>query len=296
MSEELVARPHLNEPAARSLDAIARAVLAATWETYALTYASESWRHLGFKTFEEWAQSFPKYQLPPDERRPVVTELAGLGMTQRQIAAVVGVDPATVNRDLKPVADATGTESGRAEEVAPGVADATDVPHVAQNSGDNEWYTPPAYIEAAIRVMGGIDLDPASSITANAVVKAKTIYTPEDDGLSQPWAGRVWMNPPYAQPLVSHFCARLVEHFASGKVSQACVLVNNATETEWFQGLATSASGVCFPNGRVRFWHPEKQSATPLQGQALLYFGSETAAFLEHFATFGFVAEIREVR
>lgn len=164
--------------------------------------------------------------------------------------------------------------------------------HVGHNSGDSEWFTPEPYIKSARAVMGDIDLDPGSTAEANEVIGATMFYGEADDGLSKPWQGRVWMNPPYARPLIDNFCAKLTEEYAAGNVTQACVLVNNATETGWFHTLLEVASAVCFHRQRIRFWHPRKESATPLQGQTILYFGENLEAFRSEFLRFGFVVAL----
>ncbi len=168
------------------------------------------------------------------------------------------------------------------------VVDAYRTPHVARNSGNNEWYTPAEYITAARAVMGQIDLDPASSPEANAVVRASQFYTAQDDGLSLPWYGRVWLNPPYAKDLIGEFIGKLCQTVKDGHVNQAIVLVNNATETAWFQELMTVAAAIIFPRGRVRYWRPnDDEAGAPLQGQAIVYTGHNPADFLTKFAQFG---------
>jgi len=157
--------------------------------------------------------------------------------------------------------------------------------HVSNNSGENEWYTPECYIESARLVMGSIDLDPASSIIANERVKANKFYTQDEDGLSFDWYGNVWMNPPYAQPLIFQFISKLIE---SREINQAIILVNNGTETQWGQLLLSNSSAVCFHQSRIRFIDKYGNlGQAPLQGQMICYIGSNIDNFVNEFKQYG---------
>lgn len=160
-------------------------------------------------------------------------------------------------------------------------------PHVANNGGVSEWYTPADIVAAVTDVLGRIDLDPASSEAANKIVGASVYYTAEEDGLTRPWGGLVYLNPPYTQPAVVSFATRLADEFRAGNITAAVALTNNATETAWWQVLSAAASAVCFPAGRLGFTDPEGNEAHPLQGQAIVYLGPDPGAFVTRFALFG---------
>ncbi len=160
-------------------------------------------------------------------------------------------------------------------------------PHVANNTGQFEWYTPAEFVDAARRVMGTIDLDPASCELANRVVQAKRIYTKEDDGLAQTWRGRVWLNPPYAKGLIDAFADKVASERPNYK--ELIAIVNNGTETKWFATLVSVASALCLPRGRVKFYPGDgcERESGPLQGQAILYVGDDQNAFVCEFASMG---------
>lgn len=156
-------------------------------------------------------------------------------------------------------------------------------------SDSDEWYTPPLYIEAARRVMGGIDLDPASCALANTVVQADEIFTVNEDGLQKPWKGRVWLNPPYGN-LKDKFVDHLLLDYSDGRVEQAVLCLNaHAVDTVWFQPLWRHP--VCLTHHRVRFFggqqNKDVDDQAPTTGTAFVYVGLNEDAFAEEFSLFG---------
>ncbi len=159
-------------------------------------------------------------------------------------------------------------------------------------SENNEWYTPSRYIEAARLVMGGIDLDPASCEMANQIVQSTTYYTKEDNGLSKPFYGRIWCNPPYGftngKSNQGLWVRKLVDEYERGNVEQAVLLVNAVTDRTWFHLLWQFP--ICFTDHRIAFYSPDKRVPAPTHGNALVYFGSRESRFIEVFSQFGRIA------
>lgn len=162
---------------------------------------------------------------------------------------------------------------------------------VLKSSDSVEWYTPARYVQTARDVLGGIDLDPASCAEANRTVCASVFYDAESDGLSQPWVGRVWMNPPYGRACPD-FVAKLLAEYQAGKVNSAIALLNAySTDTRWFQPLWDHT--LCFTDHRIDFNSPATRTgkSTPTTGSVFVYLGPTPERFTEAFDRYGAVVQ-----
>lgn len=170
---------------------------------------------------------------------------------------------------------------------------AKGVPKALQQSENNEWYTPAPYIEAARRVMGSVDLDPASNALANEIVQAARFYTIQDNGLSCVWHGNVWLNPPYGRDEGESnqgiWSTYLLQQFQNKTVSQAILLVNAVTDRQWFQPLWDYL--ICFTHHRIRFYNELREFGQPTHGNALVYLGDNQSGFTREFSAFGVIAK-----
>lgn len=148
------------------------------------------------------------------------------------------------------------------------------------------WYTPSWLIDRARQMLGAIDLDPATCEAAQSVVQAARYYTATENGLIQPWHGRMWINPPYSAP--TPWVRRLINGYRTGDITSALMLTNSYTETNWWQELATVGT-ILFFRGRLQFWHPGKTSDRNRTGQTLAYLGPDVDRFRAVFADLGVI-------
>lgn len=113
-------------------------------------------------------------------------------------------------------------------------------------TGD-EWMTPPDFVAQLEAEFGAFDLDPCAR---EASAQAPLYYTKEDDGLAQPWHGRVFVNPPYSAPK-PWIEKAIAENFHNSALT--ILLLPAATDVGWFHDLVLVHANVRFLRGRLRF-------------------------------------------
>lgn len=164
----------------------------------------------------------------------------------------------------------------------------------------SSWYTPPEIVDAAREALGGqIDLDPASCAVANDTVKAARFYSLEagEDGLSLPWRGRVFLNPP-SPP--RRWWQRSIEHCVglrlAGKEPPSIVYVAYSIEQlqqsqGWTPGSPMLSYLTCVPKKRIPFMGMKSGELVtgkqPAHANAIVGVNVDPNAFRKAFGSIG---------
>ena len=124
--------------------------------------------------------------------------------------------------------------------------------------------------------LGPFDLDPCAPVVRPWEIASKH-FTVEDDGLSLPWSGRVWLNPPFGREAIK-WLRKMVRHF------DGIALVPARTETAMFYETVWGVDdGVCFIKGRPHFHYVDGTRAKANSGApiALVAYGLRNLDYLK---------------
>jgi len=149
---------------------------------------------------------------------------------------------------------------------------------------NDEWLTPPHILKA----LGEFDLDPCAPIV-RPWDTAKNHLTIEDNGLSLPWKGKVWCNPPYGLE-AAMWLNKLAEH------GNGIALIFARTETKmFFDQVWNKADSLLFIEGRLFFHYADGTKAKANSGapSVLIAYGKNNADILENCGIKGYFVKLR---
>ena len=137
--------------------------------------------------------------------------------------------------------------------------------------GTNDWLTPPELLAK----LGEFDLDPCAS-QYQPWKTAKKQYTVLDDGLTQPWNGMVYCNPPYGK-FAAEWIIRMSQH------GNGIALVFARTDTALYHAhIFPTATSILFLKGRLSFHTPGGgKSGTAGSPSILIAWGEEATERLK---------------
>jgi ParB-like chromosome segregation protein Spo0J len=150
--------------------------------------------------------------------------------------------------------------------------------HFSSEKADT--WTPQIIIDAVLVCLEEIDLDPCSNLGKNHI-PAQNHFSIEDDGLSQEWHGRIYMNPPYGHE-IKKWTEKLCQEHTAGRTIEAIALVPARTDTQWWLQLRDFP--VCFVTGRLKFVGNVESAPFP---SAVFYLGEHIGKFYRAFDEVG---------
>jgi phage N-6-adenine-methyltransferase len=123
------------------------------------------------------------------------------------------------------------------------------------SSKTDMWETPQDLFER-LNNIHRFTLD-VCAIPSNA--KCHAYYTPEQNGLNQPWIGSCWMNPPYGRE-IGKWVRKAYESAQQG--AKVVCLLPARTDTAWFHDYCKKGK-VEFLRGRLKFGGSKNSAPFP---------------------------------
>ena len=163
-------------------------------------------------------------------------------------------------------------------------APTTGFAHEDRHNDSVDWYTPP-WVFSELGMM--FDLDPCQPENGVMWIPALQTYNyPHSDGLALPWAGNVWLNPPYGKHTAS-WLAKMHLH------RQGICLVFARTDCAWFHDYIAKADAVLFVRRRIAFVDGLGVSKGGGAGAGSLFaaWGSDCVAALQRLAHRGLIIQ-----
>jgi len=160
----------------------------------------------------------------------------------------------------------------------------------SEGADKDDWCTPPRVYEPLWETCG-IDMDPCAG---DYQTLARINIDEDQDGLTTPWEGVVYCNPPYSEK--SRWIERAIDQYQNNRtVEMVFLLLPDSTDVKsWWHGqLAEHSRWTLFYEGRVKFIDPvrEEQMGSPPHGSALCILGEPSPATLRRLSEEGDLVE-----
>jgi len=120
-----------------------------------------------------------------------------------------------------------------------------------EGGGTDEWATPPHFLRPIMEAVDGFDLDPAAGAESSPIAEETFALERGEDGLSEPWHGRVWCNPPYSEK--DEWTEKAWKESTREAVEFVALLLSVDTSSDRFHKFVPRASYVYLHDSRLKF-------------------------------------------